>query len=64
MACAHDRQDMAALLKASLSMPTDTTTCRDGEVTFENELSYNCSYFQVRNLETLVTSVTVTTIKS
>ena len=36
---------------------------RDGEVTFEEELSYNYSYFQVRNLGTLVTSVTVPTIK-
>ena len=37
---------------------------RNGEVTLEKELSYNYSYFQVRNLGTLVTSVTVTTIKS
>ena len=36
---------------------------RDGEVTFVKELSYNYSYFQVRNLGTLVTLVTVTTIK-
>ena len=35
---------------------------RDGEVTFEKELSYSSSYFQVRNLGTLVTSVTVTTV--
>ena len=28
-------------------------------VAFENELSYNCSYFQMRYLGTLVTSVTV-----
>ena len=40
------------------------TIGRDGEVTFEKELSYNYSYFQVRTLGTLVTSVTVTTIKS
>ena len=33
------------------------------EVTFKKELSYNYSYFQVRNLGTLITSVTVTTIK-
>ena len=32
---------------------------RDGEVTFEKELG--SSYFQMRNLGTLVTSVTVTT---
>ena len=25
---------------------------RDGEVTFEKELSYNYSYFRMRNLET------------
>ena len=37
---------------------------RDGEVTFEKELSSSSSYFQMRNLGTLVTSVTVTTIKS
>ena len=37
---------------------------RDGEVTHEKEPSYNYSYFQVRNWGTLVTSVTVTTIKS
>ena len=36
---------------------------RDGEVTFEKELSYSSSYFQMRNLGTLVTSVTVTTIQ-
>ena len=36
---------------------------RDGEVTFEMELSSSSSYFQMRNLGTLVTSVTVTTIK-
>ena len=36
---------------------------RDGEVTFEEELSYNYSYFQVRNLGTLVTSVTVITVR-
>ena len=34
---------------------------RDGEVTFEKELSSSSSYFQMRNLGTLVTSVTVTT---
>ena len=33
---------------------------RDGEVTFQKELSYNYSYFKMRNLGTLVTSVTVT----
>ena len=39
------------------------TKHRDGEVTFEKELSYSSSYFQMRNLGTLVTSVTVTTIQ-
>ena len=34
--------------------------CRDGEVTFEEELC--SSYFQMRNLGPLVTSVTVTAI--
>ena len=36
-------------------------SCRVGEVTFEKELSYNYSYFWVRNLGTSVTSVKVTT---
>ena len=27
---------------------------RDGEVTFEKEISYNYSYFQMRNLGTLI----------
>ena len=36
---------------------------RDGEVTFEEKLSYNYSYFQMGNLGALVTLVTVTTIK-
>ena len=36
---------------------------KDGEVIFEEELSYSYSYFQVRNLGTFVTSVTVPTIK-
>ena len=35
-----------------------------GEVTFEKELSYNYSYFWIRNLGTLITSVTVTTIQT
>ena len=34
---------------------------RDWEVTFEKELSYNYSYFQMRNLGTSVTSVTFST---
>ena len=42
-------------------MTTTTTTKggRDGEVTFEMELSYNYSYFQVMNLGTLVTLVVI-----
>ena len=36
---------------------------RDGEVTFEKELSYNYSYFEPRNLGTVVTSVTFTIIR-
>ena len=32
---------------------------RDGEVTFEKDLSSSSSYIQMRNLGTLVTSVTV-----
>ena len=47
-----------------ISMNSQNVAQWDGEVTFEQELSYNNSYFQVRNLGTLVTSVTVTTIKS
>ena len=39
------------------------TKHRDGEVTFEKELSYSSSYFQMRNSGTLVTLVTVTAIK-
>ena len=35
---------------------------RDGEVTFAKELRSSSSYFQMRNLGTLVTSVTVTAI--
>ena len=35
----------------------------DGEVTFEKELSYSSSYFWARNFGTIVTSVTVTTVK-
>ena len=35
----------------------------DGEVTFEKKLSSSSSYFQMRNLGTLVTSVTVVAIK-
>ena len=35
---------------------------RVGEVTFEKELGYNYSYFWVRNLGTLLTLATVTTI--
>ena len=30
---------------------------RDGEVTFEKELSFSSSYFQMRNLGTLVTQL-------
>ena len=37
---------------------------REGEVTSKKELSYNYSYFLKRNLGTLVTLVTVTTIKT
>ena len=37
---------------------------RDGKVTFEEELSSSSSYFQVRNLGALVTSVIVTTVKT
>ena len=37
---------------------------RGGEVTFEKELSYNYSYFLKRNLGTLFTLLTVTTIKT
>ena len=47
-----------------LAMNIFVLPCRDGKVTFEKELSYNYSCFQVRNSGTLVTSVTVTTIKS
>ena len=43
---------------------TSVVSVRDGEVTFEKELSYNYSYFLMRNLGTLVTLVTVTTIKT
>ena len=35
----------------------------DGEVTFEKKLCYNSSYFRERNSGTIVTSVTVTTVK-
>ena len=39
------------------------STSRDGEVTFETELSYCYSYFSARNFGTIVASVTVTTLK-
>ena len=40
--------------------PAACLRSRDGEVTFEKELSYNYSYFEPRNLGTVVTSVTFT----
>ena len=45
------------------NLATLTVLVRDGEVTFEKEFSSSSSYFQMRNFRTLVTSVTVTTIK-
>ena len=38
----------------SLSFQFELCNCRDGEVIFEKELSYNYSYFELRNLGTLV----------
>ena len=58
-------RDSEGLLSLSHGLVHDvfaSDTDRDGEVTFEKELSYSSSYFQVRNLGTLVTSVTVTTV--
>ena len=46
-----------------LNDPVSDMVARDGEVTFEMELHSSSSYSQMRNLGTLVTSVTVTTIK-
>ena len=56
-----------AVLSLSRSFPPSDSyraaeIVKDGEVTFEKELRYNYSYFKVRYLGTLVTSVTVTTI--
>ena len=36
---------------------------RDGKVTFEKKLGYSFSYISAKNFRTIVTSVTVTTIK-
>ena len=35
---------------------------RDGEGTFEKELSYSSSYFEARNFGTVLTSTTVSTV--
>ena len=60
----HYLKLLPQFLMGQLSCQAQITLDGDGKVTFKKELSYNYSYFLRGNLGTLVTSVTVTTIKS
>ena len=59
--CEIKRRVIPSLMSLSERREMLDGTCRVGEITFEKELSYNYSYFWVRNLGTSVTLVTVTT---
>ena len=59
------RPSSVAVVGKSLPPPPSLQTEEQGWGSyFWKELSYNCSFFQMRNLGTSVTSVTVTTYKS